>query len=166
MSCSLTSKIITSAEQGWYFNSLLNLNVRWAMVRGPTGRDTWMSGEGGGCEGGVDGGATFRRTVSSGTVRATNESLPTELALPLNMFIKSPIEPPPLDPPPHRSLSKSVKLEPRRTLRREPEAVPRFGKVCSMRTSASLVATFRLRNIFTFKSQSNCNITQPRLHYH
>lgn len=145
--------ISTSAEHGWYFKSLLNRKVRCAIVKGPTGRDTWMSGEGGWHDGGVDGGIT-RLTVSNGTVRATNESLPTELALPLNMFIKSPIEPPPLEPPPHLNLSKSVKLEPRLTLRRDPDVPATFERllIVSARTSASLVAwTFRLRNIFTSK---------------
>lgn len=145
--------ISRSAEDGWYFNSLLNLKVRCAIVNGPTGRDTWMSGEGGWHDGGVEGGIT-RLTVSNGTVLATSVSLPTELALPLNMFIKSPIEPPPLEPPPHLNLSKSVKLEPRLTLRRVPDVPATFERLLkvSARTSASLVAwTFRLRSIFALR---------------
>lgn len=125
-STALTKVMRTSAEQGWYLSSLLNLRVRWAIVSGPTGLDTWMSGEDGGREGGVDTGGTLRRTVSNGTVRATKVSLPTEFTLPLNMFIKSPIEPPPLEPPPQRNLSKSVKLEPRRTRSRDPVGFERF----------------------------------------
>lgn len=115
------------------------------MVSGPRGRDVCMSGEGGGRGGGVEIGAMFRLTVSNGTVLATKLSLPIDVALPLNMFIKSPIDPPPLDPVLQRSLSKSVKLDPRRTRNRVP--LERLNDR-SFRTSASLAAcTLRLRPI-------------------
>ncbi|CAH4021614.1 unnamed protein product [Pieris brassicae] len=107
------------------------------MVSGPTGRDVCMSGEGGGRGGGVEIGGIFLLTVSRGTVLATKLSLPIDVALPLNMFIKSPIDPPPLDPVLHRSLSKSVRLDPRRTRNRDP--LKRLNDR-SLRTSASLAA--------------------------